>query len=76
MEITKLIKVESSQIEAVGHNPVQNVLTVQFKRGGVYTYQNVTAEQHATMMAAESVGSWFSTNIKKFPEAHPYAKIA
>lgn len=69
----QMVKVESSQIEAVGHDPEVNILVVQFKKNNaVYEYQNVTAELHKEMMEAPSIGSWFSNNIKKNPVAYPY----
>ncbi len=73
--------VTSSQIAAIGHAPELNLLAVQFppkKSTGVsdvYHYQNVSAELFAQFLAAESVGSFFIHQIKKFPDLYPYTKL-
>lgn len=74
MEVTEMIRVESSQIEAVGHDPVASVLRVAFKNGGVYTYQNVEKHTFEALLAAESIGKAFSASIKAFPAKYPYSK--
>lgn len=56
--------VKSSSIEAIGHNPSTSVLSVKFKSGETYTYAGVSADQHAKLMSAESVGSHFQKNIR------------
>jgi len=40
----KLAPVDSSQIEAIGHDPETNTLAIKFKGGGVYHYANVSEE--------------------------------
>lgn len=67
--------VTSSQIEAVGHDPKTNTLHIQFKGGNVYTYNNVSAQHHADMMSAESIGKHFHQHIKFNPSAYPYKKV-
>jgi hypothetical protein len=62
--------VTSSNIHAIGHDPVTNTLKVQFKdKSGAPTatweYDGVPAEKHAALMAATpSIGSHFAKNIK------------
>lgn len=59
-------KVESSQIEAIGHEPTTNTLFIQFKKGSVYSYGNVDADLHKRFMESESQGSFFYKHIKPF----------
>ena len=56
--------VESSQIESVGYDEPNKTLHVKFHRGGHYSYPNVTADEHAALVGAKSVGSHFIKNIK------------
>jgi hypothetical protein len=79
-EIT-LISVESSQLDAIGHDPLTNTLAIQFKGfgdkpGNVYHYDNFTTNQFAEFLNAESIGSYFKKNIRNAVEAHPYRKIS
>lgn len=65
----ELKPVDSSQVAAIGHCPVTNTLAVTFTRGGgaVYHYPDVTAEQHAAFVGAESIGVHFGQHIKALP---------
>jgi hypothetical protein len=56
--------VKSSSVAAVGHNPETSVLSVRFNSGETYHYAGVSADQHAKLMAAESVGSHFQKHIR------------
>ncbi|VIO73884.1 KTSC domain-containing protein [Bradyrhizobium ivorense] len=56
--------VESSSIEAVGHDPDRKVLTVRFKNGSTYEYHGVTVDHHTDLMGAKSVGGHFSQHIR------------
>lgn len=70
------VPVSSSLIASVGHDPNTNVLEVEFNHeGAVYQYQNVDAHVFADMMVAESVGSYFTRNIKKRPEMFPFTRM-
>lgn len=62
----ELKPVDSSQVAAIGHCPLTNTLAVTFTRGtgAVYHYPNVTAEQHAAFIDAESIGTHFGQHIK------------
>lgn len=59
-----LTPVQSSNIEAIGHDPVTNELHVKFKTGATHIYAGVTAEQHDAMRDAESVGKHFHAHVK------------
>lgn len=56
--------VKSSQILEIGYDEKTLTLEVAFIKGGLYSYQPITSEAHKMLMSAESVGSFFSKNIK------------
>jgi KTSC domain len=56
--------VKSDSIAAVKHDPASRTLTVQFNNGGLYTYADVSADQHASLMRADSIGTHFHKNIR------------
>lgn len=56
--------VKSSSLAAIGHDPATNTLSVKFKSGETYTYADVSADHHAKLMSAESIGSHFQKNIR------------
>lgn len=60
MEMTN---VQSSQIAAVGHNG-ESTLHILFRRGGLYEYDNVSAQEYDDLLRAESIGSHFGKHIK------------
>jgi hypothetical protein len=72
--------VESSQIHAVGFDPVTNRLAIQFKSkagpGSIYHYRNFTADDFAAFRAAESLGAHFGKFIKPEAEKYPFEKVA
>jgi len=67
--------VESSQIARIGYDATTNTLAIEFARGGLYHYDNVTPELYAKMQAAESKGSFFFKEIKPFTKEYPYRRI-
>jgi hypothetical protein len=60
----KMTPVDSSSIAAIGHDPILNVLKVQFKSGKTYHYHKVPADAHAALMNADSKGTHFSDRIR------------
>jgi hypothetical protein len=67
--------VTSSQIKAIGHDEATHTLRVQFVKGEVFwRYENVTKEIHSLLMTAQSIGAFFTANIKKHPELYPAHK--
>jgi hypothetical protein len=50
------VPVKSSAVASVGHDPEANELHVVYSTGSHYVYPNVSADQHAALMAAPSVG--------------------
>lgn len=58
------------------YDPEREVLTLEFKNGFHYEYQNVTPEKYADFSAAESKGGWIGANLTgKNAKAHPFTKI-
>lgn len=72
--------VKSSQIAAIGHDPITNTLAIQFAPrkdgtpGSVYHYENFTANDFADFQKAESIGSYFGKNIKPKTDRFPFSK--
>lgn len=63
-----LTPVESSNIQAVGHDPATSELHIRFHSGKIYQFANVSAGQHAEFMAAPSKGQHFHRNFRGRPE--------
>jgi hypothetical protein len=77
-----MTKVESSQLESIGHHPQTNTLAIRFnpkpgsdQPGGLYHYDNFTAEDFDLFNKSESKGSHFYKHIKNAKEKHPYTRI-
>jgi hypothetical protein len=60
----KMTPVTSSNIAAIGYDLICTELVVQFKNGKTFYYLEVSQEEHAALMAAESVGKHFNQFIK------------
>lgn len=56
--------VKSSNIAAIGHDSNTSELTVEFKNGGRYIYHGISADQHAALMKADSIGSHLHKHVK------------
>lgn len=71
--------VASSQIAAIGHDPVTNTLAIRFRHkigiGSLYHYSGVTPEDFAAFEGAESIGKHFYAHIKPHADKYPYVKI-
>jgi hypothetical protein len=70
----KLLIVDSSQVAAIGHDSTAKQLTVQFKSGGTYRYDNVTEGQHAAIMKSDSIGKALAP-IKADAKKHAFKKL-
>lgn len=66
--------VKSDSIAAVKHDPASRSLTVQFKNGGVYRYAGVSADQHAALMRADSIGTHFHSVIRSNHKAEKVSR--
>ena len=69
-----LQEVSSSMIKAIGHDPEELEMLVEFPNGSLYSYANVTVEQFDAFKSAESIGKHFIANFKK-SDKHPWIKI-
>jgi hypothetical protein len=58
-----LKEVTSSFINAVGFDYDKNELTIQFKSGETYIYENVPRFVYDGLVGAASVGKYFKSNI-------------
>jgi len=65
--------VQSSVIATIGYSRSDQTLEVQFHTGRVYQYEGVPPEQHAALMAAESIGRYFNENIR---DRYPAKELA
>ena len=66
----EMIKVPSVMIRAVGHEG--ETLYVEFVGGVTYKYWPVSNVEYKELISADSVGRYFSGNIKKTKQ---YAKV-
>lgn len=64
--------VESSSVRSVGYE--QGVLEVEFLNGGVYQYVDVPPEEHAALLAADSIGRYVNLEIKPFYSVRQVAR--
>ena len=74
--------VESSNLKAVGYDPSQKKLRVQFQSGGDYAYRHVPSSTYQSLMNADSKGRNFHQNIRgryahaKLASCYPMLKTA
>lgn len=54
---------DSSAISAIGYDPDQRVMRVQFKTGKSYDYPGVQEGQHEALIGAKSIGTHFAKNF-------------
>lgn len=58
-------QVESTNLASVGYDPNSETLEVEFlKSGDVYQYFNVPAFEYEQLLSANSIGGYFSANIR------------
>lgn len=60
--------VDSSNIEAIGHDNDAQELHVRFLSGATYVYHGVPKEVYENLMAAPSKGSFLNREIKRVYE--------
>jgi hypothetical protein len=72
----KMQPVESSNIEAMGHDPLTSEMDVKFKSSALpYRYANVSEEVYQRIITAPSVGSAFIELVRNHPELYPFTKL-
>lgn len=57
-------RVSSSAISSVGYDAASRLLEVKFRHGAVYDYHGVPPELYGSLLAAPSIGRFFSENIR------------
>lgn len=62
MERTSVV---SSNIASIGYSEGDQILEVEFLKGGVYQYTGVPRHVYESFMGAGSKGEFFAANIKK-----------
>jgi hypothetical protein len=73
--------VDSSLIEAIGHDPIFRALLVRFasrkpgQRGALYRYENFGDTDWQAFRDAESKGAYFQQLIKPHPDRYPFARV-
>lgn len=56
--------VESSNIHSCGHCPKTNTLSIKFKSGGTYHFNDFSVEDFTRMQRAKSIGKFFHSDIR------------
>lgn len=59
-----LTPVESSAMSGLHYDPESRTLHVQFPKGDVWAYDDVSHERAESLMGAQSKGRYFSAQIK------------
>lgn len=60
--------VTSSAFTHIHHRPETNVLTIRFNNGRENQYHNFSAEKYLAFIKADSLGKFFSDEIRNNPE--------
>lgn len=58
------VPVQSRAIASVGYDPASNVLELEFADGDVYRYYAVPRRVHRELLAADSMGRYFQSEIR------------
>lgn len=66
------IAVNSSNLASVGYDAPSQTLEVEFNHGGIYQYYDLPEKIYTELMSADSIGSYFSHNIRN---VYPTQKI-
>lgn len=56
--------VQSSNLEAIGYDKTAKLLKVRFAGGSEYVYEDVPDSTFTELQLSESVGSYFSSNVR------------
>lgn len=60
----KMVPVSSSNLAAVGYDPQNHEMHIEFTSGHTYAYYGVPEEIYRLLMAAPSLGSFFHQYIR------------
>tara|TARA_Y100001949_G_scaffold128033_1_gene109551 strand:- start:37811 stop:38026 length:216 start_codon:yes stop_codon:yes gene_type:complete len=69
----KRVAVNSSSLRALGYDPDQQALEVEFHNGSQYRYEHVPAEAVQALLEADSLGRYFNQVFKA--QQYPYRRI-
>lgn len=72
MEPVPLVEVESSNVRAIGYVADTKRLYVQFKKSGLYQYENVPEAVYSAFLRAPSKGEFVWQQLR---DQYPYIKI-
>jgi KTSC domain len=56
--------VQSAMIRSIGYDAETKTLEIEFSNGRVYEYAHVQPGMYRSLMGAESIGRYFSRNVK------------
>jgi hypothetical protein len=59
-----MLPVSSSMANAVGYDPEEELLLLEFCNGAVYQYSGVDSDTWEELCSADSVGTFFNENIR------------
>ncbi len=57
-------RVSSTSVKSVGYDAGNRILEIELKNGGIYQYFQVPAEEHKSLIDAESVGRYYAKVVK------------
>ncbi|QTF56872.1 KTSC domain-containing protein [Stutzerimonas frequens] len=69
----KRVVVSSSSLRALGYDPEQQVLEVEFSSGALYRYEAVPPEAVQALLEADSLGRHFNQVFK--PQHYRYRRL-
>jgi hypothetical protein len=69
----KWVAVTSSSLRALGYDPDEQALQVEFSNGTRYRYEQVPAEVVQALLEADSLGRYFNQVFKA--QQYPYRRI-
>lgn len=59
-----MVPVDSSNLSAVGYDPVSQILRIRFRSGWIYDYYDVPENVYSGLMNAPSKGKYHNACIK------------
>lgn len=71
----RYIDADSSTINKIGYDPVNEILEIEFSKGSVYTYADVPHSVAINLIFNPSQGAYFMANIQKCPDIYKCEKI-
>lgn len=57
-------KISSTSLASIGYDEDHAILEVEFQTGEVYQYFDVPVSEYDALMNADSIGAYFSYNIR------------